>query len=187
MTTKLSETAVAFASARGISASTLERLGAGSGTTSMPPDGRKCEVIAFPYRRGEQVVNVKMRAIGHKAFKQREGGEARFFNLDTVIGGPLETVYVAEGEFDVAALVEAGFSVEEVLSVPNGAPAEASDAPEETNRYRYVDAALAEGLGRCRRFVLVTDNDPPGRALRQDLARLIGPARCSFIDWPDGV
>ena len=63
--TKLSETAVAFAKARGISASTLERLGAASGMESMPPDGQRCEVIAFPFRRGEQVVNVKMRAIGH--------------------------------------------------------------------------------------------------------------------------
>ena len=123
MTTKLSETAVAFARARGISASTLERLGAASGMESMPPDGQKCEVIAFPYLRGGKPVNAKLRALGHKAYKQREGGEARFFNLDTVIGGALESVYVVEGEFDVAALVEAGISVEEVLSVPNGAPA----------------------------------------------------------------
>ena len=113
----LSDNTVRWAEARGISRSTLERAGVGSGTTGMPGLGQ-AEVIAFHYWRAGKAVNVKYRALSEKAFKQREGGEARFFNLDPVLGGAFETVYVTEGEFDVAALVEAGISTEEVLSVP---------------------------------------------------------------------
>ena len=83
--------------------------------------------------------------------------------------------------------VEAGVPVEQVLSVPNGAPVRASEAPEEMDRYRYVDAALEEGLSAAKRFILATDADAPGLALRQDLARLLGAARCWFIEWPADV
>ena len=70
----LSDTTVQWAADRGISRSTLERAGVGSGTAGMPGAG-KCEVIAFPYRRNGEIVNVKYRALAEKAFKQREGGE----------------------------------------------------------------------------------------------------------------
>ncbi|MGE0252960.1 MAG: DnaB-like helicase C-terminal domain-containing protein [Alphaproteobacteria bacterium] len=183
----LSESAAKWAKDRGIGASTLERLGAVSGTVPMPPDHKHCEVIAFPYRRGAEVVNVKYRALSTKAFRQREGGEQRFFNLDRVLGAEAESIYVVEGELDVCAMVECGFPVESLLSPPNGAPAQASAAPGEQDRYRYVRDALGEGLSRFRRFVLVTDNDPPGQALRQDLVRLLGAARCWFVDWPAGI
>ncbi len=180
----LNDGAVAWAAKRSISRSTLEVLGAESGTASMPPDGHRCDVIMFPYRRGGEVVNWKARAIGAKAFKQKTGGELRFFNLDTVLGGERDVVYIVEGEMDAAALVEAGIPLDQVLSVPNGAPARALDAPEESDRYRYVDTALGEGLAKAKKFVLAGDSDAPGLALRHDLARLLGHARCWFIEWP---
>jgi hypothetical protein len=43
----LSETAAQWAGKRGISRSTLERTGVGSGTAGMPEVG-ECEVIVFP-------------------------------------------------------------------------------------------------------------------------------------------
>ena len=58
---KLSATATQWAAERGISRSTLERAGVGSGTAGMPEAG-ECGVIAFPYRRNGTVVNVKYRA-----------------------------------------------------------------------------------------------------------------------------
>lgn len=184
---KLSAAATAWAADRGISVSTLERLGVASGTVKMPPDGEKCEVIAFPYCRGADLVNAKYRAIGCKSFRQREGGEQRFWGLDDVLSAGPEKVYIVEGELDRCALVEAGFEPGTVLSVPNGAPAQSADNPDEQDRYRYVREALAEGLAEFRQFVLVTDNDPPGRALRQDLVHILGPARCQYVDFPEGV
>ena len=96
-------------------------------------------------------------------------------------------VYIVEGEMDALALAEAGIPVDQIISAPNGAPVRASDAPEEQDRYRYVDAALGEGLGQVKKFILCTDRDPPGQALREDLVRLLGAARCWFIEWPDGI
>ena len=182
----LSANAVQWAAERGISRSTLERAGVGSGTAGMPEVG-ECEVIAFPYRRNGAVVNVKYRALKAKSFKQREGGELRFWNLDDALSEKSERVYITEGEMDVLALVEAGVPMSEAISVPNGAPIRVSDKPDEMGRYGYVDKGLEEGLSGCKKFVLATDNDAPGRALREDLVRMLGPARCYFIEWPDGI
>ncbi len=151
----LSDNAVRWAGARGISRSTLERAGVASGTTGMPGLGQ-AEVIAFPYWRNGTAVNVKYRALSEKAFKQREGGELRFWNLDAVLKAKSERVYVTEGEMDALALMEAGVPSREVVSVPNGAPKQAADDPEVQDRYRYVDAGLGEGFGSTKKFVLVT-------------------------------
>ena len=183
----LGETAIKWAGERGISQATLERLGVASGMASMPGEPGRCEAIAFPYRRGDQVVNVKYRSLNGKGFKQKEGGELRFWNLDHWLSEPTDQVYIVEGEMDAAALVEAGLSPSEALSVPNGAPMKSSECPEELDRYRYVIAALEEGLSAAKKIILATDNDPKGRALRQDLVQLFGPARCSFIEWPEGI
>ena len=181
----LSQNAIDWAAGRGIGQPTLERFGVGSGETAMPGLG-KCEVIAFPYKRQGTAINVKYRALSTKAFKQREGGELRFWNLDAVLSGKAEEVYVTEGEMDALALAEAGFPPEQIVSVPNGAPREVIDEPPELDAYRYVFKGVEEGF-KPKRYVLVTDNDPKGRALRHDLARLLGPARCLFVEWPDGI
>jgi len=182
----LSNAAIKWAADRGISKSILEQTGAASGMTKMPEIG-ECEVIAFPYRRKGEVINFKCRALAKKCFKQKVGGEVRFWNLDAGLKEKSETVYIVEGEIDGLSLFEAGIPAKEVVSVPNGAPGSASEQPDQTDRYKYVDAALEEGLSHCKKFILATDNDPSGQALRQDLVRLLGPARCYFIEWPAGI
>jgi len=195
---KLSAAAETWAADRGISRPTLDRLCVGSGTVNMPDLGQ-CEVIMFPYQRGPNIVNWKARNLARKKedrrFRQKDGGELRFWNLDAVLSAGSETVYITEGEMDALALIEAGIPVEEVVSVPNGAPPKSSNsAPpksseelQEADRYRFVITGLEEGFRRVKRYVLATDNDPTGQALRQDLVRLLGPARCYFVEWPDGV
>src|SRR6185312_8813534 len=117
---------------------------------------------------------------------QMKDPELRFWNADAVLAGEKREVFIVEGECDALAMVEAGLSIDAVLSVPNGAPSQASDAPEQQDRYRFVETALGEGMGKVKKFVIAVDQDAPGLALRQDLVRLLGPARCSFIDWPYG-
>ena len=149
--TTISSSAVAWAAKRGIGKETLDRFGVGSGTAGMPPDGHRCEIIIFPYQRGTETVNWKARSLRGKEFKQKTGGELRFFNLDAVLAGTAEAVYVTEGEMDALALAEAGVPAEQITSVPNGAPARSLDEPEEQDRYRYVDAGLEEGFSRFKR------------------------------------
>src|SRR5262249_35861640 len=95
----LTPAALAWAASRGISQKTLEAFGARCATEIMPDLGR-AETIALPYRRGSSLVAVKYRAIAGKAFKMRQGDELRFWNLDAVLGGDREAVYIFEGEMD---------------------------------------------------------------------------------------
>ena len=184
---ELTERAIAWARGRGISRETLVRVGAKSGTEHISDRDGKCEVIYLPFTRQGKVVNWKARTLDGKAYVQCKGGESKFFNLEPVLTGQADTAYITEGEFDALALLEAGLPIDQVLSVPNGAPAQSAEKPEEQDRYRFVDAALNEGLNRFKKFVLATDQDPPGLALRHDLVRLLGPARCWFVDWPEGI
>jgi len=178
---RLSSAAVKWAGDRKISRQTLEELGVASGTKF----GK--EVLCFPYVRGSEIVNTKYRTISEKTFSMREGGELRFWNLDAVLSGSLDQVFIVEGEMDALAAREAGVRLDGILSVPNGAPRESSEDPFRADRYVYVKRGLEEGLRKTKRFILATDGDQPGLALRQDLVQLLGPARCWFIDWPDGM
>jgi twinkle protein len=179
-----SAAALKWAADRRISRETLAAFGVTCAIEGMQDLGR-VEVACFPYQRGTETVNIKFRAVAVKSFKMREGGELRFWNLNAVLAGSRKVVYIFEGEMDALAAFEAGISRDKILSVPNGAPKETSNDPVEQDRYRYVIAGLEEGLSAVERFVIAADNDGPGRALRQDLVNILGPARCYFIDWPD--
>ena len=170
----LSDAAISFAKGRGISRGTLERLGVGSATAFFPSLQRKSAALVFRYDAGR-----KARAFPEKAFVTNQGAKLDFWNFDAVLRGNPETVFITEGEFDALALVEAGISADQVLSVPNGA-GETSDAA------GYVEAALEAGLNRVKRFVWCGDGDDPGLKLRAEMVRKLGAARFWFIDWPEG-
>lgn len=166
----LDDAAVQWAAKRGISRKTLDYAQVVSGMTDFPGLG-KIACIGFPYLKNGRIVNVKYRALQEKAFKQLQGGEQRFYNLDDALGK--ETVYIVEGEMDALSIMEAG--IIEVVSMPAGAQAGLG----------YLDAAWVEGLSATKCFVLAGDNDTPGRECRERLAQKIGPARCWFLDWPE--
>ncbi len=188
----LTEAAIAFAAARGISRATLERLGAASGTAFFP--GRinaRSEAVFWPYQLDGEVVNWKACAFPEKDFTSKKGGKLCFLGLDDVLAAEPGDVWVVEGEWDRASLVEAGLPAERVLSVPNGAraPQKAAGGQNESGEaggYAYVSEALERGLGRHKRFVLAGDGDSAGHALRHDLARMLGQARCWYVEWPEG-
>jgi len=176
---------VAYAkNVRKISEATLERLGVGSATLFFPELNRESEAIVFPYRLADGLANCKAAAFPVKAFTSMKGGKLQFWNIDRVIGS--ETVFITEGEWDAASLVEAGISVEQVISVPNGARSRSTSDPAELRGYGYVQGALRQGLNRTKRFVWCGDNDDAGRSLRADMVRLLGPARFYYVEWPEG-
>src|SRR5262245_53314861 len=132
----LSAAAVTYAeTVRKISRATLERLGAGSGMEFFPDLDQRSEAIFFPYRRGGEVVNWKAVAFPTKAFIGKKGGKLQFFNLERAIGSAV--VFITEGEWDAAALVEAGIAVDQVLSVPNGARLRGGSEHDELRGYGY--------------------------------------------------
>jgi len=186
--TKLTAEVIQFAAQRGISQKTLEdlRVQAGKGSYG----DRNLESIVFGYYNLEgKRVNYKARAISEKIFKQEKGGEQRFYNLDNVLNSNKlknNTIFIVEGEMDALALYEGGFDIDSILSVPTGAVASPTEQPEASRKYQYVLDALDQGLDQANCFVLLTDADEPGLALRQDLASILGHGKCKYFDW-DGV
>lgn len=76
---------------------------------------------------------------------------------------------------DKLALEEAGFM--NVVSVPDGAPAKVKEgavpAPDADTKYSYLWNCRAV-LDQATRILMATDNDPPGHALAEELARRLG-------------
>jgi twinkle protein len=171
-----------FVRERGISLATLAQFDAASGTAFFPELERKTSAVFFRYQEGW-----KARAYPEKAFVAGGGFKLSFWNLHQVILANPDEVFIVEGECDAMALVEAGIQAERVLSVPNGAKIKPADDPKELRGYDYVTEALAAGLSRVKRFVWCGDSDTAGRALREDMVRIIGAARFHFVEWPDGI
>lgn len=169
----LTPAALAFLGRRGLSGSTLARMPAAFGITAK---GR--EVIEFHQTVDGEPAGKKIRPLDEKAFVQVKGTAQRLWNLDQVQGA--ETVLITEGEIDALSLVEVGFSPKQVVSVFGGSKGE------EGANLKQAQEAL-EALAGVRTVYLVHDADPPGFALRKTLARVLGAARCRFLEWPDGI
>jgi twinkle protein len=183
----LEEPHVQWLEARGISASLAEKFGLYSAVQSFPPEGdgdkwERAKCIAVPYQRGSETFNHKYRRTSTKQHVMDKGAELGLWNeeaLDRAAGG---TLVLTEGEWDALIAEGMGWAA---CSVPNGAPKESSDDPANAKRYEYL-WKLRDKIARVKRFILATDADEPGVALRHDLIALLGPARCSFVSYPTG-
>ncbi|KAK9810135.1 hypothetical protein WJX72_005431 [[Myrmecia] bisecta] len=168
--------------ARGISQATLSRNGIMCEHAWSPLQRRPVEALAFPYLRDGQLVNVKYRTLA-KEFWQVKGAEKIVYGLDDVVGAG--DIIVVEGEMDKLALEEAGYL--NVVSVPDGAPqrVKAGDLPppHADTKFSYLHACNSV-LAKAARILLATDNDEPGQALAEELARRLGRERCWRVRWP---
>lgn len=173
---------VEFFAARGISEETLKRNGVSSELVYDPYLKKENRVIAFPYYRDGVLVNVKYRTLD-KRFWQVKGAEKVLYGLDDIAGQP--EVVIVEGEMDKLALEEAG--MRNVVSVPDGAPARVKEGSlppaSEDTKYSYLWNCRA-WLDQAVRVVIATDNDAPGDALAEELARRLGRERCWRVRWP---
>jgi hypothetical protein len=69
------------------------------------------------------------------------------------------------------------------VSVPNGAPSES--AKNLDNHLSYLHGTPQ--LNGIKKFIIATDNDGPGRSLKNELVRRLGPEKCWTVEWPEGV
>jgi twinkle protein len=180
----LSEVGLAYLLARGISEETACAAGVGCRTLSFRgetgPDLREC--LVFPYRTGGKVYAQKVRTLSEKAFTQ-VGSASTFWLQDQVRGG--SDLIIVEGEMDALALREVGHN--DVVSVPNGAPVKVSNSPvnaEADRKFQYVWQGR-EILKAANRVIIAVDNDEPGHALGEEIARRWGKAKCWKISWPE--
>lgn len=143
--------------------------------------------LVFPYRLNGKLVNRKFRLTSDKQHRMDTGGRLCLWNAEVLRSPHVEkggSVIITEGEFDALIAMRCGFA--STVSVPNGAPAEKVDDPVNSNRYRFLWESK-DDLERVSKFILATDGDGPGRVLAHDLACILGPERCLFVEYPEGT
>ncbi|KAL4858725.1 Twinkle [Chlorella vulgaris] len=184
---ELSPAVLDFFESRGITADTLARNRVAQETL-----GDGTVAVAFPYHRrvvdaglglDSQLVNIKYRSLGVKKFWQVKGAEKVLFGLDDVVG--CQEIVIVEGEIDKLAFEEAGIT--NVVSVPDGAPARVKEGEvppaDQDTKFSYLWNCRA-WLDQATKVVIATDNDAPGDALAEELARRLGKERCWRLRWP---
>ena len=173
---------LAWLASRGISEKTARRNKIGfEREIWFPKLDRKADAITFPYFRNGELANIKFRALVDKAFTQVKDAEKILFGLDDI--AETKTAIIVEGELDKLALEEAGFL--NVVSVPDGAPSrvKAGDPDIDDVKFSYI-ANCADHLDRLERIIIAVDDDEPGRALAEELARRLGRERSWQAHWP---
>jgi len=142
----------------------------------------KAPAIGFVYGDPRQPEAIKWRSTNEKQFTQT--GSARSFFGINQLPPKLSDLVICEGEMDVLALAAAGIPA---VSVPNGAPAKVTDGkvdPKQDGKFSYVWDAR-ELIDKVQRVVFFPDNDEPGQALVEELARRIGRAKCWTVTLPE--
>jgi twinkle protein len=152
--------------------------------------------VAFAYRRNGDVAFLKVRrevesnGVRHKTFWiEPKGAELCLWNEDCLFEPSGAPLIITEGEIDGLSFLAAGAA--HVVSVPNGAsgrPGEGDVYPSKDRQFAYLWAGdkLKSGLGGFLKIVLATDDDVPGRILRDELAVRLGRSRCWYVTYPKG-
>ena len=137
--------------------------------------------IGFPYYREGALVAAKYRSIEMKDFTQDLGGAHDFFGLERVVPG--KPIVIVEGEIDCLTLMQCG--IPNALSVPAGATVKVVDGKvqaSEDKRFSFIWNAQ-KVLEAAPYVVIATDQDTPGQAMAEELARRIGKDRCRLAKF----
>lgn len=181
--TELTDQHVAFLKDRGISLETANKAGLFGSRRWFKRLNAEADCIAFPYYKDGNIESCKYRSITGKDFTQDAGGAHTFWRIDDIdLAHP---VVIVEGEIDALTLMEIG--VPNAISVPSGAPIKVVDgkvSAKEDKRFSFVWDGF-DKLAKAPHIVLATDNDPPGHALAEELARRLGKDRCRIAKLPE--
>lgn len=156
---------------RGITTKTLTEFKITECSEWMPKANAVTDAICFNYFRDGELINIKYRA-AEKDFKLSKDAELIFYNLDAIKGE--KYAIVCEGEIDCLSISQTG--LKNVVSVPNGASGG-------TQKLEYLNNCF-EAFKDVECIILFTDNDAPGMALRDELARRFGYDRCLKVECP---
>jgi len=167
----------AWLASRGISAEVAARNKVTYATVYMPQVEEHVGVIAFPYYRDGELVNVKYRD-RQKNFRMETGAERILYGLGDI---KADLCIIVEGEIDKLSVEEAGFT--SCVSVPDGAPA--ADAKNYTSKFSFLESAELD-IANVQNWILAVDNDETGKRLEAELARRLGREKCSRVEWPQG-
>ncbi len=170
-----------FLKSRGISEQTADSMQLFPAERYFTRLDKKTDSIGFPYFKNGKFISAKYRSIESKDFTQDAGGSQDFFGIDKV--DPTKPVVIVEGEIDALTLMECG--IENVLSVPSGAPIKVLDGKvdaSEDKRFSFVWNAF-DMLKQVPYVTIATDTDTAGQALAEELARRIGKDKCRIATF----
>ena len=111
-------------------------------------------------------VSIEYRAIGEKAFIRQPGMDTQIFNLEAI--DSLETIFVVEGKFDAAILVQAGFRA---ICSPQ---CNIKISPEQKDQ-----------IIQANQIILAGDSDPVGQEVMVKLWNEL-QERTFLLQWPGG-
>ena len=149
-------------------------------------------ILGFPFYIGHTLVNVKYLNIrwkpgddGPKWWQMQKdlGTKIIPWGLEQLNFPPDEPKIITwtEGEIDCLTWEACGYK--NVLSVPQGAPN--PDAKNFDKEFDYItDKYVQSVIGEADLHIISSDNDAPGRVLRNQLALLIGKEKCKYVNYP---
>lgn len=171
---KREQTLIEWFAERHIPAAVLERNRISSARVYMPQVEDHVTAMAFPYYRGDELVNVKYRDRS-KNFRMETGAERVLYGLADMG----KRCVIVEGEIDKLSVEVAGIT--SCVSVPDGAPSE--NTKNYASKFTFLDAD-ADALEAVEEWILAVDNDAPGIRLQDELARRLGREKCKVVIWP---
>jgi twinkle protein len=163
---------------RGISPATADKMKLFAAEKFFHKIGKVTPAIGFPYYRRGSLVATKYRSINGKDFTQDMGGAHDFFGIDNIIAG--QPIIIVEGEMDALSAIEAGLN--NVLSVPGGAPMKLAEPKADEKRFAFIHNAQ-QVLDNAPYVILATDQDASGQVLAEELARRIGKEKCRIAKF----
>lgn len=177
--------ALSYLKQRGISEETAKAAGLFSTRSYFNKLSREGDAVGLPYFDADGTyTGAKLRSVEEKDFTI-QGVVASMFGAERCRAG--EDLYVVEGELDAISMLEAGLG--NAISVPHGAPAQsiAQVNPQANDKRLAALWASREVIKQASRIIIASDNDAPGEALAEEVARRVGKARCWVLKWPPGI
>lgn len=140
--------------------------------------------LRVPFNESGKPINHKWRKTKAKDHRMDKDAPLLLFNHQALVEAVKtdRPLVITEGEWDAMIAVQSGYPL--TVSVPNGAPSESTVDLYDAARYDWFHRHKAL-LDQVKQFILATDGDDAGRVLASDLARLLGPERCWFIEYPE--
>ena len=165
--------ATEFFQGRGIRLETARKFGVYVETEKF-----RVPVLAFPYYKGGQLVNVKYRGLKEKTFAQEKNPEPVVFGYDKCFGQ--KEIIVVEGGMDVLAFAEVG--IENVVSIPSGSIGQPVDKDYKGAKFDFLKVSQPL-FDIADRVILALDSDAPGQYMTQALIDRLGKEKCWLVDW----
>lgn len=155
---------------RKITPETVKKFDVSESIEWMPQDQKEHKVVCFNYYLDGELVNIKFKT-SDKMFKMVKDARKIPYNIDCIKNSSY--VIICEGEEEAMVWSQSNLNA---ISVPNG-------ASKNNNNLEWLDSVY--DLFEDKTIYLATDNDEPGRKLKEDLARRFSSSDIRIIEFPE--